>query len=251
MNKRVFKLAVSGLMLTLALPVMSQGTNEYLQPCDIILPKYEAVYVGNILEDPEGFENQMKAIRNNPRTYDTECWSIREEPSFEESYEIQCIYNRQSEKFRVEMMVQNQQNPHVLEIDEETAYRMQTLIDAAVYSASNLPDKKWMQQKLDSFKSGNGAMAMAVGLDGTFYKFFNRQYGAKCWSPRDGNNAALVAIVKALYDAIGYNDIERINSKLEDIKNLTRNYASQLRDPYREYYLLRIDKKPANWVFDL
>lgn len=54
MNKRVFKLAVSGLMLTLALPVMSQGTNEYLQPCDIILPKYEAVYVGNILEDPEG-----------------------------------------------------------------------------------------------------------------------------------------------------------------------------------------------------
>ena len=40
MDKRVFKLAVSGLMLTLAMPVMSQGTNEYLQPCDITLPKY-------------------------------------------------------------------------------------------------------------------------------------------------------------------------------------------------------------------
>ena len=44
MNKRVFKLAVSGLMLTLELPVMSQGTNEYLQPCDITLPKFEVVY---------------------------------------------------------------------------------------------------------------------------------------------------------------------------------------------------------------
>jgi hypothetical protein len=59
-----------------------------------------------------------------------------------------------------------------------------------------------------------------------------------------------VAIVKAFYNAIGYKDTERISSKLEDIKNLTGKYASQLQDPYREYYLLRIDKKPANWVFD-
>ena len=233
MNKRVFKLAVSGLMLTLAMPVMSQGTDEYLQPCDITLPKYEAVYSGNIFEDPEGFENQMKAIRNNPRTY-----------------EIKCYFNRQSEKFRLEMMVQNQQNPHVLEIDEESAYRIQTLIDAAVYSASNLPDRKWMQQKLDILKSGDGVMASLVGLDGTFYKFFNRQYGAKCWSPKGGNNAALVSVVKAIYNAIGYKDTERIKTKLDDIKSLTRKYASLLQEPYREYYLLRIDKKPANWVFD-
>ena len=81
-------------------------------------------------------------------------------------------------------------------------------------------------------------------------KFFNRQLGAKCWSPRDGNNAALVAIAKTLYDAIGYKNTEKISSKLEDIKNLTGKYASQLQDPYREYYLLRIDKRPANWVFD-
>ena len=127
---------------------------------------------------------------------------------------------------------------------------MQTLIDAAVYSASNLPDKEWMQQKLDNLKSGDGVMASVVGLDGTTYKFFNRRYGAKCWSPGGGNNAALVAIVKALYNAIGYKDTERISSKLEDIKNLTVKYASQLQDTYREYYLLRIDKKPANWVFD-
>ena len=250
MIKRVFNLAVSSLLIMRALPVMSQGTNEYLQPCDITLPKFEVVYEGNLFENPEGLENRMKSLMNDPRTYDTECWIIREEPSFVEGYEIKCYFNRQSEKFRVEMMVQNQQKPHVLEIDEEVAYRMQTLIDAAVYSASNLPDKKWMQQKLDNYNSGNVVEFSVIGEDGTFYKFFNRQYGAQCWSPRDGNNAALVAILKALYNAIGYKDVARINSKLEDIKTLTRNYASLLQNPYREYFLLRIDKKPANWVFD-
>ena len=250
MNKKVFKLAISSLMLTFAMPAMSQGTDEYLQPCDITLPKYEAVYSGNIFEDPEGFENQMKAIRNNPRTYDTECWSIREEPSFEESYEIQCVCNSQSMECRLELKVQNQTEPHVLEIDEELAYQMRNLIDAAVYSASNLPEKQWIQQKLDILKSGEGVMAMVAGLDGTTYRFFNRQYGAKCWSPRNGNNAALVSINQGMYDAIGKKDIEIINSKLSDIKSLAKKYASLLQNPYREYYLLRIDKKPANWVTD-
>lgn len=245
--KKNFRMALSGLMLTVALPVMSQGTNEYLQPCDIILPKFEAVYVGNILEDPEGFENQMKLIRSNPRTYDVKCWSVREEPSFEESYEIQCIYNRQSEKCRLELKIQNQDEPRVLEIDEDLAYQIKTLIDAAVYSASNLPDKRWMQEKLESFKSGNGGIAMVAGLDGTIYKFFNRQHGAKCWSPRGGNNAELVLVTKALYDAVGYKDIGKISSKLDDIKSLSKKYASLLQEPYREYYLLRIDKKPDNW----
>ena len=248
--RQYLNVAVFSLMTALSMPVMSQGTGDHLQPCDIILPKFEAVYTGNILEDPEGFKNHLESMRNNPRTYDTKCWSISEEPSFEESYEIKCYFNRQSEKFRLEMMVQNQQNPHVLEIDEESAYRIQTLIDAAVYSASNFPDRKWMQQKLDILKSGDGVMASLVGLDGTFYKFFNTQYGAKCWSPKGGNNAALVSVVKAIYNAIGYKDTERIKTKLDDIKSLTRKYASLLQEPYREYYLLRIDKKPANWVFD-
>ena len=93
-------------------------------------------------------------------------------------------------------------------------------------------------------------MAMVAGLDGTTYRFFNRQYGAKCWSPRNGNNAVLVAINQAMYDAIGKKDVEIINSKLSDIKSLAKKYASLLQDPYREYYLLRIDKKPANWVTD-
>ena len=107
-----------------------------------------------------------------------------------------------------------------------------------------------LQTKLDILKSGEGVMAMVAGLDGTTYRFFNRQYGAKCWSPRNGNNAALVAINQAMYDAIGKKDVEIINSKLSDIKSLAKKYASLLQDPYREYYLLRIDKKPANWVTD-
>ena len=107
-----------------------------------------------------------------------------------------------------------------------------------------------LQTKLDILKSGEGVMAMVAGLDGTTSRFFNRQYGAKCWSPRNGNNAALVAINQAMYDAIGKKDVEIINSKLSDIKSLAKKYASLLQDPYREYYLLRTDKKPANWVTD-
>jgi hypothetical protein len=249
MNRKSFKLAACGLMLTLAMPVMGQGTDEYLQPCDVTF-KVVAMGGGNIFDDPEGFDNQMKAIRNNSSTYDIKCWATKVEPSFEESYEIQCIYNRQSQKCRLELKIQNQQDPHVMEIDEELAYQIKNLFDAAVYSASNLPDKKWMQQKLDNLKSGNGGMIVAAGLDGTTYRFYNRTLCARCWSPRGGNNAALVAIGNALYDAIGHQDIKRIESKLEDIKNLTRKYASLLQDPYREYYLLRIDKKPSGWVTD-
>lgn len=250
MNRKSFKLAVSSLMLALAMPVMSQETNEYLQPCDKPLPKYTMVWSGNMLEDPEGFQKQMEEMMKSPRTYDVECWSTKVEPSFEEDYEIKCIYNRQSEKCRLELMVENQKEPHVLEIDEELTYQIKNLIDAAVYSASNLPGKQWMQQKLDNLKSGNGGMAVAVGLDGTIYRFFNREHGAKCWSPGGGNNAALVAINQALYNAIGKKDVEIINSKLPEIKSLAKKYASLLQEPYREYYLLRIEKKPSEWITD-
>ena len=91
---------------------------------------------------------------------------------------------------------------------------------------------------------------MAVGLDGTIYRFFNREHGAKCWSPGGGNNAALVAINQALYNAIGKKDVEIINSKLPEIKSLAKKYASLLQEPYREYYLLRIEKKPSEWITD-
>lgn len=250
MNRKSFKLAVSSLMLALAMPVMSQETNEYLQPCDKPLPKYTMVWSGNMLEDPEGFQKQMEEIMKAPRNYDVVCWSTKVEPSFEESFEIQCVCNRESKECRLELKVQNQTEPHVLEIDEDLAYQIRNLIDAAVFSASNLPDKQWMQQKLDNLKTGNGGMIMVAGLDGTTYRFFNRQYGAKCWSPRNGNNAALVAINQAMYDAIGKKDVEIINSKLPEIKSLAKKYASLLQEPYREYYLLRIEKKPSEWITD-
>jgi len=248
--RKIFKPVLSGLLLMFAMSAMAQGTNEYLQPCDKPLPTYKMVWSGNMLEDPEGFQKQMEEMMKSPRNYDVVCWSTKVEPSFEESYEIQCVCNSQSLECRLELKVQNQTEPHVLEIDEELAYQIRNLIDAAVYSANNLPEKQWMQQKLDILKSGEGVMAVVAGVDGTTYRFFNRQYGAKCWSPRSGNNAALVSINQAMYNAIGKKDVELINSKLSDIKSLAKKYASLMQDPYREYYLLRIDKKPANWVTD-
>lgn len=220
MNKS-FKLAVIGLMLTLALPVMSQRTNEYLKPCD---------YKGKISRSGD---NVL-------------CWGEKVEPSFAESYEIQCWCNTKTNEFSLKLTVQNQQDPHVLIIDEDMAYQIRTLIDAAVFSATNLPDKEWMKMELEALKNGTGNIS-SVGLDGTTFRFYSRNYGAYCWSPHDGNNAALENLFDVIYKAIGYKDIERIKSKLDDIKSLTRKYASLLQDPYREYYLLRIDKKPNNW----
>lgn len=243
--KQNFKMAVFSLMFALAMPVMAQGTEDYLKPCDKPLPQFTLKAVGN-LNDPD-FMNQLTAQMNAPRSNDIVCWSTKVEPSFSESYEIQCVCNSDSRKCRLELKIQNQQEPHVLEIDEELAYQMRTLIDAAVYSATNLPSKQSVQQKLDILKTGEGADFSVAGLDGTTFRFFNRQYGAKCWSPRGGNNGALVAIGQDLYNAIAYKDVDKINSRLADIKSLARKYASLLDDPYKEYLLLRIDKKPQNW----
>lgn len=65
MNRKSFKLAACGLMLTLAMPVMGQGTDEYLQPCDVTF-KVVAMGGGNIFDDPEGFDNQMKVSGTIP-----------------------------------------------------------------------------------------------------------------------------------------------------------------------------------------
>ena len=218
---RSFKLALFSLMLILALPVMSQSTNEYLKPGD---------YKGKI-------------ARNGDNIL---CWGEKVEPSFAESYEIQCWCNNKTTEFRLQLTVQNQQEPHVLEIEEDLAYQIRTLIDAAVHSATNLPDKEWMQMELDALKNGTASF-VSMGLDGTTFRFYSRNYGAQCWSPNKGNNAALVNLFNDIYNAIGYKDVERIKSKLDDIRSLTSKYASLMQDPYREYYLLRIDKKPINW----
>jgi len=103
-----------------------------------------------------------------------------------------------------------------------------------------------MKMRLESLNTGSATL-VAVGTDGTTFRFYSRNYGAYCWSPGSGNNAALVGIGQTIYDAIGHKDVERIKSRLDDIKSLTRKYASLLQAPYREYCLLRIDKKPASW----
>lgn len=222
--KQYFKLALAGLILALALPVMSQDTNEYLKPND---------YKGR-----NSYENVL-------------CWGEKVMPSFSESYEIQCLYNRQSQKFRLELMVENQDKPHVFEIDEELAYQLKTLFDVAVYSATNLPTKESIQLKLDMLKADEDRLMMrSAGFDGETYYFYNASYGAYCWSPRNGKNASLVAIGGVIYNAIGYKDIEKIRAKLPQIKSLAKSYASLLQEPYREYYLLRIDKMPRNWWDD-
>jgi len=219
MNKNL-KTAVLGAILTISLPIAAQGTTEFLKPCDY----------------------KVQFSRDN-----LVCWGTKTVPSFSESYEILCKRNSQTETYLLELMIQNQKEPHVLDIDEDLAYQIRTLIDVAVYSASNLPDKNWMQQSLDILKSGNGSNIISMGLDGENHYFCNRSYGAYCWSPRSGNNATLVSIEQAIYNAIAYKDPDRIKSRLNDIKSLTRNYALLLQEPYQEYFLLRIDKKPENW----
>ena len=223
--KQHFKLALAGIFLALALPVMSQDTDEHLKPSD---------YKGR-----NSYENVL-------------CWGEKVRPSFSESYEIQCLYNRQSQKFRLELMVENQEKPHVLDIDEELAYQLRTLFDVAVYSATNLPTKESIQFKMDMLKADDDREMISIfGVDGEGYYFYNTSYGAYCWSPSNGNNAGLVAIGGVIYNAIGYNDIEKIRAKLPQIKSLAKSYASLLQEPYREYYLLRIDKMPGNWWDDV
>jgi len=216
-----FKLAVLSLMLMSAWPVTAQMTNEYLKPCD---------YKGKISRSGD---NML-------------CWGQKVEPSFAESYEIQCWCNTKTNEFSLKLMVQNQEDPHILDIDEDLAYQIRTLVDAAVFSATNLPDKEWMRMTLEALKNGTGTV-VSVGMDGTTFRFYSRNFGAQCWSPNNGNNAALVNLFDVIYNAIGNKDVEKIKSKLDDIKSLTRKYASLLQDPYREYLLLRIDKKPNNW----
>ena len=69
-----FKLAVLSLMLMSAWPVTAQMTNEYLKPCD---------YKG-------------KVSRNGDNIL---CWGEKVEPSFAESYEIQCWCNTKTKEF--------------------------------------------------------------------------------------------------------------------------------------------------------
>lgn len=244
--KHSARFAAFALFAVMTVPAFAQRTDEHLKPSDY-KGKREEIKIVSI---------DISSMRDyKPKVREDVCWGEKVSPSFEESYEIQCKYNPESKLFRLELMVENQDKPHTLEIDSDLAYHIGTLIDAAVFSASNLPAKGWMQQRVDALKDPNGgSMLMGIDLDGTVFNFFNCNYGAWCWSPGGGNNRELVSIGVALYDAIAHQDLEPVRALLPKIKSLTGSYASLLQDPWREYFILRLDRNPDekwSWWRDL
>lgn len=219
-------------------PALSQRTDEHLKTSDYIGKRPEIKIVQVDISDLASLADRPKTVRKDV------CWGQKVSSSFEESYEIQCRYNPESKTFRLELTVQNQDKPLTLEIDSELAYQIGTLFDAAVLSASNLPDREWMRQLTDALEGNPGSLLMAAGLDGTTYNFFNFKYGAQCWSPYGGNNKELVSIGTALHDAVAQQNIEPVRAMLPRIKSLAESYASQLQDPFRKYFMLRLEKAP-------
>lgn len=244
--KHSARFAAFALFAVMTVPAFAQRTDEHLKPSD---------YKGK-REEIKLVKIDISSMRDyKPKVREDVCWGEKVSPSFEESYEIQCKYNPESNLFRLELMVENQDKPHTLEIDGDLAYQIGTLIDAAVFSASILPAKGWMQQRVDALKDPNGgSMLMGIDLDGTVFNFFNCNYGAWCWSPGGGNNRELVSIGVALYDAIAHQDLEPVRALLPKIKSLAGSYASLLQDPWREYFMLRLDRNPDekwSWWRDL
>lgn len=244
--KHSARFAAFALFAVMTVPAFAQRTDEHLKPSDYKGKREEIKLVSIDISSMRDYK---------PKVREDVCWGEKVSPSFEESYEIQCKYNPESKLFRLELMVENQDKPHTLEIDSDLAYHIGTLIDAAVFSASNLPAKGWMQQRVDALKDPNGgSMLMGIDLDGTVFNFFNCNYGAWCWSPGGGNNRELVSIGVALYDAIAHQDLEPVRALLPKIKSLTGSYASLLQDPWREYFMLRLDRNPDekwSWWRDL
>lgn len=246
--KHSARFAAFALFAVMTVPAFAQRTDEHLKPSDYKGKRQEMKFVSVDIFSIEDFKPEVE-VREDV------CWGEKVSPSFEESYEIQCKYNPESKLFRLELMVENQDKPHTLEIDGDLAYQIGTLIDAAVLSANNLPAREWMQQRVDALKNPDGGvMAIVSGLDGTTFHFFNFNCGAQCWSPGSGNNKELVSIGEALYDAIAHQDLEPVRALLPKIKSLAGSYASLLQDPYREYFMLRLDRKPDgkwSWWRDL
>ena len=244
--KHSARFAAFALFAVMTVPAFAQRTDEHLKPSDYKGKREEIKLVSIDISSMRDYK---------PKVREDVCWGEKVSPSFEESYEIQCKYNPESNLFRLELMVENQDKPHTLEIDSDLAYHIGTLIDAAVFSASNLPAKGWMQQRVDALKDPNGgSILMGIDLDGTVFNFFNCNYGAWCWSPGGGNNRELVSIGVALYDAIAHQDLEPVRALLPKIKSLAGSYASLLQDPWREYFMLRLDRNPDekwSWWRDL
>lgn len=213
--KKLIKMAVLSLVMLVAMPVCAQ---DHLTPY--------------------GYDLKKNYSREN-----YVCWGYRVEPSFEDSYEIKCIRNASDQKYYLVM------NEKKLEIDEELAYNIRTLFDVAVFSSTFLPEKSEIISAIETLKKGDARVGL-IGMDGEIYYFYNNRHGASCWSPRSGNDAGLVAVGEALIISFKGNDVNVIKAKLTDIKNLTKAYIELLQEPYREYFTLRMDKKPERWWFD-
>lgn len=211
--KKLIKMAVLSLVMLVAMPVCAQ---DHLTPY--------------------GYDLKKNYSREN-----YVCWGYRVEPSFEDSYEIKCIRNASEQKYYLVM------NEKKLEMDEELAYNIRTLFDVAVFSSTFLPEKDEMSSTLEAFKTGGVREIISV-VDGKIYYFYNNHYGASC-GLRSGNYAGLVAVGEALIKSFKENDGNGIKAKLTDIKNLTKAYIELLQEPYREYFTLRMDKKPEMWWF--
>lgn len=176
------------------------------------------------------------------------CWGHSVDPSFAEGYEVRCIYLQNSKNFQLELKIENQDKFHILPIDEELAFEVYKLIDAAVRSSNYLPDKEWTVEAIESLKNGKSSFASSIGEDGTFYYFFNHENGAYCWSPEKGNNRALVKIGQVLYDAVANKDLGMIREQLKLINSLTKAYIEEMPEPYREFFILRNQtKNPTGW----
>lgn len=210
--KKLIKMAVFSLVMLVAMHVCAQ---DHLTPY--------------------GYDGVKNYSREN-----YVCWGFRVEFSLEDIYEIKCIRNDSEQKYYLVM------NEKKLEMDEELAYNIRTLFDVAVLSSTFLPEKSEMSSTLEVFKTG-GFRVHEIGLDGQTFYFYNNLHGASCWSPGSGNNVGMVAVGMALINAS--NDVNGIKAKLTDIKNLTKAYIELLQEPYREYFTLRMDKKPEGWWY--
>lgn len=131
--KHSARFAAFALFAVMTVPAFAQRTDEHLKPSDYKGKREEIKLVSIDISSMRDFK---------PKVREDVCWGEKVSPSFEESYEIQCKYNPESKLFRLELMVENQDKPHTLEIDGDLAYQIGTLIDAAVLSANNLPARE-------------------------------------------------------------------------------------------------------------
>ena len=176
------------------------------------------------------------------------CWGYRYDSSFSEGFELQCICNNEDNTFRVELVVENQDRPYVLPVDEDLAYTVFLLFESVVYSATWLPDADDIAARIDTLKqSSNPSFASLQGIDSEHHYFYNGFHAVECRSPREGNNARMIEVCKLLYNAVAHKDAGIIRNKLVMVTELTDSYLKQIPEPFREYFFLLRKNRPKTW----